>query len=240
MVVIVTVVVEVKLWLEKRAISKAGGDPPRYCFVEKQSKFGKFRIREQIEVMTQLSLTLGYVLIFGAIVPLVVPLCFLVFVVQLRAGAVLVTTSANRPIPRASLGIGVWRDVIHCLMFTGIFFSGYLLVQFEPMFAGAHLLTKLTCLMLYSGLLIFWFVVCDWLFPKRTPSVQTLEGRRDHTQKKLQEKIEKKILKRLTDKEVDPLTEESVAAQETQRAARSVSTSQWDQIATAIPKSPRQ
>jgi len=237
-VVLMTLTVELKLFLEKRVILKAGGDPPHYCFVEKQSKFGQFRIREQIEAMTALSLTLGYVLLFGAIVPTIVPLCFLVFVIQLRACSILVTTAANRTVPRASMGIGVWRSVIHCLMFTGIFFSGYLLVQFEPMFAGAQVLTKLTCLTVYSGTLILWFVVADWLFPTRTPSVQTLEGRRDHTAKKLQQKVEKKVLQRLAEREVDELSrEESSFTSEQKNQAQLVKDSQWDQISPAIPKS---
>merc|ERR1719162_1326383 len=50
-----------------------------YSYVEEQGKYGDFRVREQIELMTQLSLTLGYVLIFGAIAPRIVPICFVVF-----------------------------------------------------------------------------------------------------------------------------------------------------------------
>merc|ERR1719362_1018971 len=233
-VVVQSLMVEVKLWLEKRQIRMAGGDPPRYCFVEKQSKFGKFRIREQIEVMTSLSVTLGYVLIFGAIVPGIVPLCFLVFVVQLRAGAVLVCTAACRTVPRSSMGIGVWRVVIHSLMLVGIFFSGYLLVQFEPMFAGAMVLTKLTCLTLYAGTLIFTFVAIDWIFPERTQSVQILEGRRDYTEKKLHDKVERKIQER----EREDLARDESSMSQTQALAQKVQDARWDEITTALPGSP--
>merc|ERR1719174_3107042 len=92
-VIVGTLMVKFNLWLEGYFMEKAGKERPVYGYVEEQAKYGQFRVREQIEVMTQLSLTLGYVLIFGCVAPRIVPLCFLIFLIQLRASGILMTTA---------------------------------------------------------------------------------------------------------------------------------------------------
>merc|ERR1719333_1662567 len=98
-VVMATVMVWLKLWYEDYQMKKSGETVPERTDVETQGKFGPYRTREQIEAMTQLCLALGYVLIFGGVAPLVVPMCCLVFLVQIRASAVLITTAVNRSVP---------------------------------------------------------------------------------------------------------------------------------------------
>jgi len=191
-VVYATCSVEFELWRETQALIRAGGERPNYCYVEKQSKFGKFRIREQIEVMTQLTVTLGYVLIFGAAVPGIVPLCFVVFLVQLRAEAITVTTATNRTVPRISKGIGVWMTVVEFLQVAGIMFSGYLLVQFEPLFQGAAVLTKFSCMCFFCGVLLASCKALDYLVPTHSHRTETLQARRDYSARKLKELVEKK------------------------------------------------
>merc|ERR1719329_1050910 len=96
-----------------------------------------------------LVISLGYVLIFGAVVPLSIPMCFLVFVVQLRATAYQATTSSRRPLPRVTNGIGSWYNIIYFLMGFGVLFSGFQLVAYGESFKECRVITKLT------GFLIF-------------------------------------------------------------------------------------
>merc|ERR1719454_361042 len=97
-------------------MGQAGEETPVRSFVEEQSKVGGFRVREQIEVTVQLCLTLGYILIFGAVAPRIVPMCLLVFMVQLRAAAVLITKAAHRTIPRMTAGVGPLVYIVGVLM----------------------------------------------------------------------------------------------------------------------------
>lgn len=207
-VVLATLKVEYKLWKETQDYIREGGEVPDYCFVERQSKFDKFRIREQIEVMTQLTITLGYVLIFGAIAPGIVPLCFVVFVVQLRADAITVTTATNRTVPRVAQGIGVWMSVVKFLTIVGIVFSGYLMVQFEPLFFGANVLTKLSCMILFCSLLFMLCFSLDLLVPKHSNRTEILQARRDYSARKLREIVERKTHPRQMLESV-PLSRES-------------------------------
>jgi hypothetical protein len=189
-VVLATLKVKFALWWESRGIVNEGGEPPIYSYIEEQSKYGEYRIREQIEVMTQLCLTLGYVLIFGAVAPRIVPLCFLVFACQLRAGAVLVCTAAYRTVPRMAVGIGPWVNVIQCLLTAGCIFTGYLLVQFGPLFHGTLMLTKLTGLLLYGLCVLVLWEFIDLVFPPECPAKKILEGRRNYVKQKLMQKSE--------------------------------------------------
>jgi len=170
-----TLLVWLSLWWEKRNL---GDQNQIYSFVEEQGKYGAFRIREQIEVMTQLSLTLGYVLIFGCVAPRIVPLCFVVFMVQLRAGGILMTTAVNRTVPRTTVGIGPWNDVFYFLMLLGVLFSAYLLVQFGPLFKGTQLLTKVSCMFFYCFFIGLVWVCVDIVCPPTDASNELLEDRR--------------------------------------------------------------
>jgi len=195
-VVVATLLVKVKLWWESRGL-----DNVEYAFVEEQSKFGDFRVREQIEVMTCLAITLGYVLIFGAIAPRIIPLCFLVFAVQLRAAAMIVTTAAHRTVPRVNLGMGSWLDIVRGLLTIGVIFSGYLLVQFGPLFRGVAVLTKMTCLFLYLFFILLVWALLDTMLSGRCPKTAVLSARRDYVQKQLTLKNEKAVKKKEEAKE---------------------------------------
>jgi len=177
-VLLATLIVKFSLWWETRQMKKNGDDDPVYSYVEEQGKYGQFRIREQIEVMSQLSLTLGYILIFGCVAPRIVPLCLLVFMIQLRAGGVLMTTAVNRTVPRMTVGIGPWNEVFYFLMLLGVLFSAYLLVQFAPLFHGTLLLTKMTGFFLYCFLIGLLWVVTDLACPPSDPRSALLDDRR--------------------------------------------------------------
>merc|ERR1719487_2655957 len=132
------------LWFELYQLRKQGIEPPSRCFAEEQSKYTEFRIREQIESMLTLVISLGFVFMFGTVAPIVVPLSFLVFWVQLRANAYLVTMATKRTVPRKQVGIGAWQDVMELLMKFGILFSGFLIVAYGDTFKGTPLIAKLT------------------------------------------------------------------------------------------------
>jgi len=194
LVIVAAVKVKAALWWERRQMVAAGLHPPVYSFVEEQSKYSKFAIHDQVEAMSCLVQTLGYVLIFGAAVPRVIPLCFLVFVVQLRGLAVQLTTSTTRGVPRASVGIGAWKGIVHILLIVGMTFTGYLLVQFGPSFKGTSILTRLFCLCLYVFLSVLIWASVDVAFPQHCPNTEILAARREYVTKKLFNRIEKNKL----------------------------------------------
>lgn len=174
-----TLLVKVLLFVEQWQAQSAGESVLVYSYVEQQSKYGRFRVREQIEGMTQLSLTLGYVLIFGCVAPRIVPLCFLIFMIQLRAGGVIMTTAVNRTVPRVTVGLGPWNDIFYFLMGLGVLFSAYLLVQFGPLFKGTVLLTKLTGIFMYCFLVLLIWLCVDLCCPASDSKSQLLEDRRN-------------------------------------------------------------
>jgi len=128
--------------------------------------------------MTQLSLTLGYILIFGCVAPRIVPLCLLVFMIQLRAAGILMTTALKRTVPRMTVGIGQWNEVFYFLMILGVLFSAYLLVQFAPLFQGTFLITKLTGFFLYLLIIAAIWVCVDLACPPTDARSGLLEERR--------------------------------------------------------------
>jgi anoctamin-10 len=188
--VLATYTVKFSLWYESRGIVNEGGKPPVYSYVEVQSKYSDYRFREQIGCMSQLCISLGYVLIFGPVAPRIIPICLAVFAIQLRAQAKLLCTSANRTVPRVSVGIGAWQSVIDGLLVTGIVYSGYLLVQFGPAFRGCEILTKLSFLCIYVVFLLASRIFIDFLSPSTSDDVKVLIGRRQYVKKALWHKSE--------------------------------------------------
>jgi hypothetical protein len=198
-VIFQTLRVDIELAWERRKIIKAGGKPRSVHVVEEQTKYGEFRIREQVEGMTCLVLTLGYVLLFGSSTPAVVPLCFMVFVVQLRACAILVTTAANRPPAKMVLGIGPWQSVVDFLEFIGVVFTAYLFVQFSSMFQGTTVLTRLTCFVFYIGFLRCLVFLVDLGVHRETGNAELVDQRRHYILQKLFEKEQEVLVEAATD-----------------------------------------
>lgn len=183
-VVLATVKVKFYVWLEDRALAqeceKEGKEVPVRGFLEEQAKYEEYRIRAQIEGMVQLVVSLGYVLIFGCVAPIIVPLCFCVFVVQLRATAYMTTTSCRRPLPRKSTGLGAWQGIVKFLMGFGVVFSGFLLVAHGPSFADTLLMTKVTGLIMYiAGICAIWALVSLSVSPW-SKQAKVLTARRDY------------------------------------------------------------
>merc|ERR1719276_408352 len=140
-------------------MAELGGQrPPKLCYAETQASYTEFRIRQQIEMMLQLVISLGFVIMFGNVAPLIVPFCLAVFVVQLRVTAFLLVTTSKRPFPRRAFGIGAWQAVVVFLRGVGALFSAYLLAVYGAMFRGQELITRLSGMF---GFCIFVFVL--WL-----------------------------------------------------------------------------
>mmetsp|Transcript_105633 Transcript_105633/g.294888 ORF Transcript_105633/g.294888 Transcript_105633/m.294888 type:complete len:1028 (+) Transcript_105633:160-3243(+) len=181
--------VRVSLELEDRNLKRQLGREEamkrasQRSFLEEQAKYRSFETKEQIENTLQLVLALGYVLLFGTLQPLVVPLCLVHFAVTLRVRAALLTRYAKRCVPHKLVGIGAWKRVVYILMNTGIFFSGFLLVYWGRFFKGGALVAKLTGMILWfivvHGL---WFVV-DLFVPTTSGDLSVLERRRRHVER---------------------------------------------------------
>jgi len=174
--------VKANLWFFKR--DKQSGA----SFAERQRSYNKFDMPEQIEVMLQLMLSLGYVLLFGSAAPLIVPLCFLVFRVQVQASAMLLTECTRRPFPQSLAGIGVWCDVVQVLMVMGVVTNGFLIVHYGYAFSGTLIAAKLTGCFLYCILAVILRACMSEIGPSRD-SVKLLEARRNRVLQVLTLKI---------------------------------------------------
>lgn len=181
-VISASLLVRGKIWLEdfclQRERQQQGRPLPRRSFAEFQSKFADARLQEQIENMLQLVLALGFVLLFGAVAPIIVPFCMAVFVIQLRASAFLMVNYTKRPLPRTQCGIGLWGDVINWVMNFSIVFSGFLLIAFGDIFRGTPVLTKLAGAMVYVVIMRFLWWLVDAAYPRHAPEVAVLKARR--------------------------------------------------------------
>jgi hypothetical protein len=165
-----------RIWLANRKQSKFGPEK----FIEEQSKLELFGIREEVEHMTSLTLTLGHVLIFGGIAPIAVPLCFIVFAFQLRAAAVTLTKNSKRAFPYKTAGMGPWIEITNFLRVVGVLFSGYLLVAFGPLFSGTELMTRMSGLLFYFFFVRLSWLICDVAYPPQSEAAELLEARREY------------------------------------------------------------
>jgi len=189
-----SLIVKFTLAWELHQLKKAQGpeaEPPNRSVEEEQSKYGAFRVREQIVNMLQLVLGLGYVTLFAAIAPIVVPFCFVVFVVSLRAQAYSLTDTLQRPVPRVAMGIGAWRDVVRVIMNAGVVFNAFQLVVYGEDFQGAHVLARLTAGTLFVMMMHLIWALIDVFEPSSGGSssqASVLDARRSCVEETLRVK----------------------------------------------------
>mmetsp|Transcript_5159 Transcript_5159/g.11153 ORF Transcript_5159/g.11153 Transcript_5159/m.11153 type:complete len:964 (+) Transcript_5159:651-3542(+) len=164
---------------------------PHRSYAELQSKFAPVRLQEQIDSMMQLVLSLGFVLLFGPVAPIIVPFCLVVFVVQMRGSAYLYSHFAKRSLPRHQYGIGIWADIIKVLMMTSCILSGFLIVVYGDTFAGTPLLTRLVGMILYVAAMQLVWLLVDLVCPPNSDDVRLLKARR--------ERVRHVLLERATD-----------------------------------------
>jgi hypothetical protein len=136
--------VRLMIWWEDRNNPERANTRTRE---ELQGKYGEFEMPEEIMAMSQLVISLGYVLLFGGIQPMVVPLCLIVFAVQLRSTANLLVTAARRPFPRVA-GIDAYESIIGVMMRVGIFASSLWLTEVEVVYYNGSKLTEVAMLVI--------------------------------------------------------------------------------------------
>lgn len=118
-------------------------------YVEAQAKCGVFGEKEQIESMVKLVVSFAFVLLFGAVAPIVVVLCLVVFAVELRLNAYATTHSLQRPFPWNATGIGGWGAASESVLTVGTLMTAFMLAAFGAVFRGAPLVTRLAGLLLF-------------------------------------------------------------------------------------------
>mmetsp|Transcript_53685 Transcript_53685/g.85413 ORF Transcript_53685/g.85413 Transcript_53685/m.85413 type:complete len:962 (+) Transcript_53685:99-2984(+) len=197
MAVVASLQVKFRFWYEDFQMRRQGLPAVPRTFLEEQGKFGPFRVREQVEATVQIALTLGYVLIFGAVAPRIALLSLIVFMVQLRSGACILTMAATRTLPRKAMGIGRLGPAVELLGVIGMAFSSYLLVNFAPVFQGAVIVARVSSF-LFSGMGVYllWFIV-DFVYPPTSEKVELLEERRRHVRRKLEERHSDALYKKV-------------------------------------------
>jgi len=168
---------------------KHDGEPPLRSFTELQSDYGICREREQIEMMIQLLISMGYVVLFGGVAPIIVPFSFLVFAVQLRACAFFIINGAQRPFPRRSMGIGAWHGIVRLLMYFGIVFSGVLLVLYGDMFREQSVITRLSGVLCFCIFMSIVTEVVSFAVPPASRQAHQLAERRLLVENRLMEVV---------------------------------------------------
>jgi hypothetical protein len=187
-----SVIVQLKIWLENRELRAAlgeGEELPKRSYVEEQAKYLDFRAQDQIQMMLQSIIPLGYVLLFGGVAPIIIPFAFAVFAVQLRATAFVLVTATKRPLPRRLPGIGAWRDVVSWLMNIGVAFAGFLLMSYGHILEGQSLITKLTVILLFFAFVGLLFRAVDICVPPHDEATDILSSRRKRVRTLLAKKL---------------------------------------------------
>merc|ERR1719436_573016 len=101
--------VQYNLWNHERKVRKEHKGPQlKRAFIEEQLNYIDFGTIEQIARMQTLAITLGYVILFGGIAPVIIPFCLAAFAVELHTSSFLLITSTKQVFPENSLGIGAW------------------------------------------------------------------------------------------------------------------------------------
>lgn len=122
----------------------------RLTLLEKQTMFGEFKEPEQCDMMVQLVVSLGFVLLFGAFVPAVVLLSGFIFAFHLRMVSILLTTCVQRTFPWNLSGIGSWNHAINGMWMLGVLFNASVLVMNEEgIFGAMPLATKLAVFLIF-------------------------------------------------------------------------------------------
>lgn len=187
-----SLLVQLMIWLENRdlkATLKEGEELPKRSYVEEQAKYLDFRAQDQIQMMLQSIIPLGYVLLFGGIAPIIIPFAFAVFAVQLRATAFVLCTATKRPLPRRMPGIGAWKDVVGWLMNIGVAFAGFLLMAYGHILEGEQLITKLTVILLFYAGVGLLFRAVDICVPPHDEATMIMNSRRKRVKTLLAQKV---------------------------------------------------
>jgi len=225
-VLIEALFVKFALWLEDRALKKQLGtdDIPKRSFIEEQSKYLDFQAQEQVQAMIQLVVPLGYVMMFGGIAPMIIPMCFVVFAISLRAGAFSLITAAKRPVPREMYGIGSWREVVLGLMYIGLFFSGFLMAAYGDMLDGTWMITRMSIIAIFCLIVCTIWMAIDFILPVSCKSAEIMAARRARIAHRIEEEVTKSTAADM---------EKEIASIPFTASDRAVTKGEWHNIKTA-------
>jgi len=171
-------------WEEHMARREAGGD--KLTLLEKQRVFGEFKEREQVELMVELVISLGFVTLFGALAPGTVVLCCIVFVFHMRVSSFLLTHCLQRPFPWHLAGIGSWMVAIDVMRTLGVLLTGYLMVAHkESPFVSATLSAKLSAYLIFVVSAVVLREIVALLLPAPDETTHVLSLRRQHVESRI-------------------------------------------------------
>lgn len=183
--------VKLRIWWEDYQLKRSGKThQAERRYIEEQSKFNDLAIPDQVEQVLQLVIALGFVCFFGCVAPLIVPFCLVVFMVYMRAFAWQLCHCTKRVMPKVSIGIGLWRNVVGFLMYASIFVFGFLNATYCDIFKDTPILAKGVVVLMYLFTTqLLWFFV-DAACPSDPMTVALLRARRDRVKSVLLRKCE--------------------------------------------------
>jgi len=225
-------IVKFTLWWELRQLKKSGQEVPARFVLEEQAKYTEIDGGLELQNMMTLVISLGHVILFGGVSAAVVPYCFVVFTVQLRAFAVLLTTCSQRPFPHTSLGVGHWQYCITFLTCLGVLYAGFLFVAYGEAFRGSTVRAKMTGVLLFCLFSFTLWSVIDLVFPAEDKARSLMCERRAHVARKLVSRVGAKGLASMR---------EATLRQMTVCNADLIEDGQWDRITALanMPKGPK-
>eukprot|EP00927_Polykrikos_kofoidii_P005915 TRINITY_DN12378_c0_g1_i1.p1 TRINITY_DN12378_c0_g1~~TRINITY_DN12378_c0_g1_i1.p1 ORF type:complete len:925 (-),score=103.23 TRINITY_DN12378_c0_g1_i1:64-2838(-) len=169
-----------KLEFEVWRMKMTGKTPIARSRVEEESKYDHFGMRQGIDTVLPLVISLGHVLLFGAVAPIIAVFCLIVFVVHMKASAYMLSCTYKRAMPIYVQGMSTWGLIVSRMMTLGICFSGLLFVSHGETFVGTPRLTRVTGFVVYCGTIFFLRLVLSMMFPQVDESTDVLELRRHH------------------------------------------------------------
>jgi len=188
---------------ELRTLNKKGEAVPKRFVLEEQSKYTEINSAFELQSMMTLVISLGHVMLFGGVSAAVVPYCFIVFTVQLRAFAVLLTTCSQRPFPHISPGIGHWEYCITFLTCLGVLYAGFMFVAYGEAFRGSTVRAKMTGVVLFCIFAFTLWAIIDLVFPSEDKTRSLMCERRAHVARKLVSRVGAKGLASMREKNAE-------------------------------------
>jgi len=213
--------VKFTLYWEMRTLKQKGEAVPQRYVLEEQSKYTLIDGAFEVQNMMTLVIALGHVMLFGGVSAAVVPYCFIVFTVQLRAFAVLLTTCSQRPFPHTSQGIGHWQYCITFLTCLGVLYAGFLFVAYGEAFRGSTVRAKMSGVVLFCLFAFTLWAIIDLVFPIEDNARGLMCARRAHVARKLVSRVGAKGLASMRERSFRQMSVSN---------AELVNEGQWDSI----------
>jgi len=156
---------------------------------EKQAIHGTFELLDQMDTLLELVGSLGYVILFGSVAPVAVPLCFIEFAVQLRATAVELMAWKRRPVPVEFMGLSACRNAVRFLISVGIVLTSILIVMHGKFFHDAPIISKLTGCLSFIIIASATRGILALAFDEQDPDTRLMIARRNYVKAKLYAKV---------------------------------------------------